>query len=167
MKCTSVKRVSFKRLTSSFQIKKEIDSFRKYIQADTTRSPKEYEEYIGACEAAQRDYILERGKIFEKISKFSPSELTSEMVLTCCHSLHENEGQLEKLYQNTAQKLQDCYQDCESYLEENFRKLKEKLEVLKASPEVLKAVDEGKDLFFLYSLKRKSRRYEIPCEITV
>ena len=130
----------------SFQIKKEIDAFRKYIQADTTRNPKEHGEFIAECEAAQREYIQERGKIFEKISKFSPSELTSEMVLTCCHSLHENESKLESLYEKTAQKMQDCYQDCESYLEENFRDLKEKLEVLKASPEVLKALDEGSDL---------------------
>jgi hypothetical protein len=42
--------------------------------------------------------------------------------------------------------MQDCYQDCESYLEENLRDLKEKLKVLKASPEVLKALDEGTDL---------------------
>lgn len=67
------------------------------------------------------------------------------MVLTVCHTLHENESQLETLYEKTAQKMQDLYQDCESYLEENFRDLKEKLEVLKASPEVFKALDEGKD----------------------
>ena len=131
--------------TIFLQIKKEIDTFRKYIQSDSTRSPKEYDEYIAECESAQREYIIQRGKIFEKIKSFSPGELTTEMVLTCCHELHENERKLEKLYQNTAQKMQDCYQDCESYLEQNFRELKEKLEVLKASPEVFKTVDEGAD----------------------